>query len=113
MTRRIKQGATSPALTMTLQETTEAGVTQALDVSTATTITVDIKSRDRNTVAVENGTCSYVTDGTDGQVTYSWSSGDTDTTGGFDVEVVVTWPDSTVTKFPDEGYGEVHITDDL
>jgi hypothetical protein len=56
-----------------------------------------------------------VVDATTGVVEYAWASGDTDTTGTYNVEVEVDWGGSPaeLQTFPNEGYFTVNIVDDL
>lgn len=110
VTRNIKLGATKPDLHMTLSDGT--GV---LDVSVAagvSSITIDIKQAD-GTVIRTAGTCSYISDGTDGRIKYLFVSPDTDTAGTHNFEINVNWSGGGITKFPDDGYGKLVVTADL
>jgi len=48
-----------------------------------------------------------------GIVTYAWQVADTDTAGFYDAEIEVTFSDSTVQTFPNNGYWTVHVDGDL
>ncbi len=106
-TRYIKEGALAPALTATL--TDENGT--AVDVSAATAKTVSIVHIN-GTVIQDGATVDWVTDGTNGQVSYTWQSGDTDTTGELRVEFDITIGGAVI-KFPDNGYGTVIVVGEL
>jgi len=108
--RAIKRGATNPVLTATLYDGTTA-----IDLSglaSATSIQLDLVSADGNTTAVSLGACGWGTtnSGSDGIVTYTWSTGDTDSTGVYNAEFKVTWSDDTITWFPDSGFEQVYVT---
>ena len=106
--RYIKQGARDPALVVTLND--ESGT--AVNVSAATSITLTMRTKN-GTVLINQQTMSFVTDGTDGQVSYAWQAGSTDTPGEHDIEVDVNWASGTRTTFPDNGFGRVVIVADL
>ena len=106
--RRITAGATSPALKMTCLDD---GV--ALDVSTATAKTITITNADRSSTIQDDAALTFTSDGTDGQVEYAWQASDTATPGVLLLKVTLTWPGGGVTKFPDSGFEQVEVTDDL
>jgi hypothetical protein len=49
----------------------------------------------------------------EGQVVYTWQAGDTAQRGRYDALVIVTWADGGVEKFPQKGFLEINIGDDL
>lgn len=107
MPRYIKTGATNPALTATLQD-----ASGAVDLSTSTAKTVDLTLADGTSVRTA-AAVSFVTDGTDGRVTYAWQEGDTDVAGELRCEFNITWGDGTITVFPDDGYGIIFVVADI
>jgi len=54
-----------------------------------------------------------VIDEATGVVEYRWQSGDTDTSGTFNVEVEVDWGAGVTETFPSKGYFTITINDDL
>lgn len=49
----------------------------------------------------------------EGRVTYAWQDGDTETAGRYEAEFEVTYTDGNVETFPNNGYIEVYIDDDV
>lgn len=92
MTQVWKQGDTEPPLVIVV---TDDGA--AVDLTTAT----EIRLRTYGSVALETTT---VTGDADGNVTYEWQPGDTDTAGKFQAEVRVTTASGGKQTFPNEGY---------
>ena len=56
---------------------------------------------------------AIVIDATAGVVRYNWLPEDTDTAGTFQAEFEVTYTDGSVETFPNLGYIEIVITDDI
>lgn len=102
----IKEDDTSPVLEATL--TDENG--NAVDLTGAS---VDFHMRRQldDTLKVD-GTASII-DAANGKVQYSWSSGDTDTTGKYDAEFEVTYSSGDIETFPNHENIVIKITDDL
>lgn len=107
----LKRGDTAPALQVTLLDATGA----AIDV-TGATIAFHMKLRQHaanNAVPlVVDGSVDLV-DASNGVVSYQWGSSDTDETGDFVGEFVVTFADSTVRTVPSPGYIPIRIVEDL
>ena len=49
----------------------------------------------------------------DGVVQYTWQTGDTDTTGNFNVEFELQWEDGGIETVPNESFFEVVVVADL
>ena len=69
--------------------------------------------RNRATRALKVDQPATITYPSTGQVEYSWAAGDTDTSGVYDVEIQVTYSDGTVETFPNDGYHELRVLEDL
>lgn len=98
----LKAGDTSPALRATLQNPDGT----AVDL-TGATVVFNMRSSG-NTVLISRVACSIVT-AASGIVQYDWQAGDTDTVGQHLGEFEVTFADSTVETFPNDGYIRVII----
>lgn len=103
----IKQNDTNPAIEATL--TDEDLV--ALDLNTATGIKFHMINPSTGVVKVD--AVAAIDDAPTGRVRYQWASGETDTPGTYNGEFQVTWNDSTVTSFPNNGYIEIKITKEV
>lgn len=62
---------------------------------------------ERNRTNVVSG--EAVIGGEDGEVSYAWQEGDTDTPGIYLAEWEVTFSDNTVRTFPNDGYSRIKI----
>jgi len=107
MTFYIKQNDTAPALRATLKD----GDENVVDLTDAS-VRFHMKAIDGSTVKTDD-VASIVTPATDGVVQYNWIADDTDTVGSFHAEFEVTYSDTTVETFPNNGYIRVEITDDI
>ena len=101
----IKQNDTSPALQATLKDTSLA----AVDL-TGATVRFHMNSIE-GTSKID--AVMAVTDALGGVVQYDWQAGDTDTFGTYYVECQVTFPDSSVETFPNNGNKVVSIVREL
>jgi hypothetical protein len=106
MTFIIKQNDTSPALLARLVKPDRT----AADVSGAAVLFHLRNKRNRNTVLIAP---AAVVDGPTGVVRYDWAVGDTQTAGDYEGEFQVTYVDTTVETFPNEGYMEIIIPAEL
>ena len=105
----MKKGDLLPTFDVVLKDGTEP-----VDVSSGVD-SIKFYMRDKNGVLKINGvTMTNITDGSDGQVRYSWSSGDTDQIGEFTAEVVVVWTSGTKPQtFPNDRNIIIEIIDDV
>lgn len=101
----IKQNDTSPSLQATLKDASLSPV----DL-TGATVMFHMKSVD-GTVKVDQE--MTITDDTGGVVRYDWQSGDTDTVGTYYVEFEVTYADSSIETFPNNGNKVVSVVKEL
>jgi hypothetical protein len=65
-----------------------------------------------STLKVNRAAMSFI-DRSNGIVEYAWVTGDTDTSGTYNVEVEVDWGGSEFQSFPSTGYFTITISDDL
>ena len=101
----IKQNDTSPALQATLKDTSLT----AVDL-TGATVRLHMNSIE-GTSKID--AAMAVTNALGGVVQYDWQAGDTDTVGTYYVEFQVTFPDSSVETFPNNGNKVVSIVREL
>jgi len=106
MTFYIKQNDTSPAMLATLQDANG----DAVDI-TAASVRFHLRPISSQTVTVD-GAATIVT-ALDGLVRYDWQAADTSTVGSYQAEFEVTYADSTVETFPNDGYIRVEIISDI
>ena len=107
MTFYIKQNDTSPSIRATLKDgdgtvinLTDASVRFHMRTVGGTSTTTD-------------SAASIVSPATGGIVQYDWVAADTDTVGSYQAEFEVTYSDSSIETFPNNGYIRVEITDDI
>ena len=81
-------------------------------VDLTTAVKVRFIMRNRAGVKV-NAPMEIVTGREVGLVSYAWQLGDTDTTGTYQAEVQVEWPNARPQTFPGDGYMKVQILKDL
>lgn len=101
----IKQNDTSPSLRATLID----GDGDAVNLTGAS---VRFHMRDASGTTKVDAVASIIT-AASGIVQYSWAVGDTDTVGVFAAEFEVTYSDTSVGTFPNNGYITVKIRDDI
>ena len=101
----IKQNDTSPALQATLKDANG----DAVDV-TGATIRFHMRD-DEGTVKVD--AAGAIVTAASGIIEYNWLAADTDTVGVYEAEFEVTYADSTVETFPNDGYIRVRVKDDI
>jgi len=105
MTFNLKQNDTEPSIQGLLL--TEDG--EPVDVSLAT---VRFHMRDATgTVVIDEA--ATIINGAAGIVEYAWTASDTQTAGIFEAEFEVTYEDGGIETFPNVGYEEIIITDDI
>jgi len=101
----IKQNDTSPSLQATLKDASLTPVN-----ITGATVMFHMKSID-GTVKVDQQ--MTIVDGSGGVVQYDWQAGDTDTVGTYYVEFEVTYGDSSIETFPNNGNKVVSVVKEL
>jgi hypothetical protein len=106
MTFYVKQNDTSPAMLATLQDADG----NAVNVTGAT---VRFHMRPVGTTTVVVDEAATIVTPLDGLVRYDWQAADTATIGSYQAEFEVTYADSSVETFPNDGYIRVEIIDDI
>ena len=103
---KIKQGDTAPAFTATLTD----GAGAAINLTGATALFL---MKNRKTRELVVSAAATITGATTGKVSYAWAAGDTDIPGGYDVEIQITFSDSTIETFPNGDYHKLTVVKDL
>jgi hypothetical protein len=99
----IKRGDTSPAIRFALLPTT-VNLTGA---------TVRFQMRKRNGATIIDATAFVVTAIGSPTVEYRWQTGNTSTEGVYEAEFRVTYSDGKIETFPNKGFIEVQINEDV
>ena len=100
----IKKGDRRPAITSTF----EAPAGTPVDLTGAS---VTFRMVPQGSATAKVNASASVVDAKGGRVRYDWQTVDTDTTGVFDAEWVVTYGDGTQQTFPPTGFLTVTISD--
>jgi len=106
MTFYIKRNDTSPAMLATLQDANG----DAVDI-TAASVRFHLRPINSQTVTVDEA--ATIVTAPDGLVRYDWQAADTATIGSYQAEFEVTYADTTVETFPNDGYIRVEIISDI
>lgn len=103
----IKQNDTAPALVTVLQDS--RGRPRVL---TGATVVLNMRLQSDKVVKI-TGASVTITDASLGIVSYSFTAANTDTAGVYELEIQVTYSDSTIETFPNNDYVIVTILDDI
>jgi hypothetical protein len=103
----IKQGDTGPSLAANLVTPSQ----QPADLSGASVL-FHMRNA-RSTTASVLTAAAVVVDAENGQVRYDWQTGDTDVAGDFEAEFQVTYADNTIETFPNSGYVNISIIEQI
>jgi len=106
MTFYIKQNDTSPSMLATLQDADAA----AVDI-TAASIRFHMRPIGSSQTTVDAQ--AAIVDALAGEIRYDWQAADTAKVGSYQAEFEVTYADSSIETFPNNGYIRVQITDDI
>ena len=106
MTFYVKQNDTSPAMLATLQDANGDAINL-----TAATVRFHMRAVGSSQVVVDQA--AVVVTPLEGLVRYDWAADDTDTIGSYQAEFEVTYADSSIETFPNDGYIRVEIIDDI
>lgn len=110
----IKQNDTRPRFVVGLKENFGELSEAPIDLTDATSVQFFLRSA---SAAPEDApkvdALAAITDAVNGEVTYTWATGDTDTVGEFQAEVQITWSDGGIETVPNSGYWDVTIEVDL
>lgn len=102
----IKQGDTSPAIRYEL-------LPRSVDLTGAGSVVFNMRDKGTQTVKVSRGVGSVVTATGTPTVQYAWDAADTDTVGDFEGEFEVEFADGSIGTFPNKGYIDIEIGDDI
>lgn len=103
----IKQNDTAPALVTVLQDS--RGRPRIL---TGATVVINMRLQSDKSVKI-SGASVTITDASLGIVSYSFTAANTDTAGVYELEIQVTYSDSSIETFPNNDYVIVTILDDI
>ena len=106
----MKEGDLLPTFDVTLKDGTSN-----VDVSTGISgIAFFMRNQSTDVLKIDGGSMTYITDGTNGQVRYSWVSGNTNLVGKYNAEVVVTWTtDNKPQTFPNNKDIVIEVREDV
>lgn len=105
MTFYIKRNDTAPPFRAILKDGDG-------DIVNVTGATVRFHMNKRDGTAVVNAAAT-INSATAGDVEYNWDAADTALAGIYNAEFEVTYANTTVETFPNKGYEEVRVTEDL
>ena len=103
----IKRGDTHIPFTATLLDINGA----AVNLTNASTVTFVMRSQAG--IAAKVSAAAAITNPTGGTVSYTLTTMDSNTAGRYDAEVLVTWNDTTVSRYPEQGYFSISVEEDL
>lgn len=84
-----------------------------VNLTTATSAVYNMRERAPGTAVKINRGSAAITNAAGGEVTYNWGTADTNTVGAYESEVEITWNDGKVETFPNQGYWDVDVNDDI
>jgi len=110
MVYKIKRGDTSPKIKFTLRNKNGS-----VDIRGYQDVQFFMRDSDKEYVVVADNIAGNVdvTDAEFGRVEYQWSSGDTDEIGNFEAEIQVEFADGNIETFPNDGYVEIQVMEDI
>ena len=107
---RIKKGDNSKPLRFHLKRTTTTG-TADVDLAGATVV-LDMRERNSRAQKISGGSCT-IDIASEGKGSFEFSSTNVDTAGTYDIELRVTYSDSTIETFPEDETVVMEIYDDI
>lgn len=108
---RVKKGETGKKLALTLRHTNAgSGAVEPYAIPDGSTVRLYMTADGEATFKVNAAVMTQLDQDTSpGMVEYQWQAADVDTPGDYDIEIVVTLPDTTKLKWPCEA-GETFAT---
>lgn len=106
MAFNIKQGDTSPSLRVKLKNPDQSAANL-----TGASVRFHMRAVDASVASVDHD--ATIVDVTGGEVQYDWQAGNTSAAGSFYGEFEVTFSDGTVGTYPNDGYLDISITEEL
>jgi hypothetical protein len=109
----LKQNDRRPLFVVVLKDNFGEPTEAIVNLTTATSAVFNMRSATTPfAVKVNRGTAT-ISNAAGGEVTYAWAAVDTADTGTFHAEVEILWNDGKAETFPNNGYWDVTITDDI
>jgi BppU N-terminal domain len=108
----IKQGDRRPVFVVVLKDNFGEPGEAIVNLTTATSAAFNMRLASGGAVKI-NAQPATISNAAGGEVTYSWAAQDTDTVGNYEAEVEITWNDGKKETFPNVGYWDVVISDDI
>ena len=102
----IKQNDTSPPIRATLKD----GDSVAIDL-TGASVRFHMRSISGGAAVVDAD--ATIINAAGGIVQYNWIADDTNTIGSYQAEFEVTYADSKIETFPNDGYVRIEVIDDI
>ena len=103
----IKKDDTRPAIIANLTDANDAAVNL-----TGASVKFNMRVDPAGAIKINLGT-AIIEDAEAGQVSYPWTSSDTDTADDFEAEFQVTFAGGAVQTFPGRNWIAVHVIDDI
>lgn len=105
----IKQNDTSPAIMAQLLD----GSNDPVNITGATSVRFHMRPVGEGSPAAVIDEDATVVTASTGDVKYVWQAGDTDTNGTYQAEFEVTFATGEIETFPNNGYIEIQVVDDI
>ncbi len=102
----VKRNDRLPEITALLKDPAGAAVN-------LTGATVKFLMRSPNAASAKVNAAGAIVDAASGSVKYAWAAADTDTAGRYRAEWQVTFADGRLETFPNAGYLEIAVVEDL
>lgn len=112
MAFEIKQNDRRPLFVVALKDDFGEESEAAVNLTTSGTVLFNMRDANSGEVKISRGTAS-ITNAAGGEVTYNWGTADTNTAGTYVAEMEVLWNDGKVETFPNNGYWDVMVNDDI
>lgn len=108
----IKQNDERPLFVVALKDNYGETDEAAVDLTAATGVVFNMRQAGGTTIKISRSP-GTITNAATGEVTYIWGTADTDTVGDYEAEIEVAWNDGKPETFPNNGYWDITITDDI
>lgn len=117
MAFQIKQYDRRPLFVVVLKDNFGEEDEAIVNLTTASTAVFNMRPEGSSVARITRG-AALISNAAGGEVTYSWGTssgtvGDTAVPGTYEAEIEITWNDGKPETFPNDGYWEVEITDDI
>ena len=109
----LKQNDRRPLFVVVLKDNFGEPDEAVVDLTNATSAVFNMVPAGGGAVKINRGSATIGSPASNGQVTYSWGTADTNTVGTFNAEIEIVWNDGKAETFPNDSYWTVEIVDDL